>query len=124
MPPPSKSRSQSARKTNSSYFLKLFSKYVSIEYAKSLIFDPTKLPIVAAGILLLELILNVLIVQRAKYTEIDWIAYMQECEGFLNGTTNYALLRGSIEIYLSTLRSPNITSFFSMPIFRFHFIFR
>lgn len=27
-------------------------------------------------------------------TEIDWIAYMQEVEGFLNGTLNYTLLKG------------------------------
>ena len=29
-----------------------------------------------------------------NYTEIDWIAYMQEVEGFANGTTDYALLKG------------------------------
>jgi alpha-1,3-mannosyltransferase len=29
-----------------------------------------------------------------KDTEIDWIAYMQEVEGFLNGTFNYYELRG------------------------------
>lgn len=94
MPPPSRNRNQNVKKTKSNYFTKFYNKYVSIEYAKLLIFDPTKLPIVAAGILLLELILNILIVQRIKYTEIDWVAYMQECEGFLNGTTNYAVLRG------------------------------
>ena len=27
-------------------------------------------------------------------TEIDWIAYMQEVEGFLNGTWDYVELRG------------------------------
>lgn len=27
-------------------------------------------------------------------TEIDWRAYMQEVEGALNGTTDYALLKG------------------------------
>ena len=27
-------------------------------------------------------------------TEIDWVAYMQEVEGFLNGSWNYTGLRG------------------------------
>ncbi|GJQ78111.1 hypothetical protein Trydic_g2449 [Trypoxylus dichotomus] len=31
---------------------------------------------------------------RVKYTEIDWIAYMQEVEGFLNGTLDYKYLKG------------------------------
>lgn len=68
--------------------------YCNWKFIKDLLFDPAKLPIVSIGILLVELVLNVFIVQRVKYTEIDWIAYMQECEGFLNGTTNYALLKG------------------------------
>ena len=29
-----------------------------------------------------------------KYTEIDWIAYMQEVEGVKNGTYDYSLLKG------------------------------
>lgn len=45
-------------------------------------------------ILLAELVLNVFIVLSVNYTEIDWVAYMQECEGFLNGTTDYSQLRG------------------------------
>lgn len=52
------------------------------------------MPIVGILILLGELIVNILVIQNVPYTEIDWIAYMQECEGFLNGTTNYALLKG------------------------------
>ena len=27
-------------------------------------------------------------------TEIDWVAYMQEVEGVLNGTWNYSQLKG------------------------------
>lgn len=27
-------------------------------------------------------------------TEIDWVAYMQEVEGFVNGTYDYAQLKG------------------------------
>lgn len=69
--------------------------YFNVNFVKSLIFDPAQLPIVSCAILVTELVLNVLIVQRVNYTEIDWIAYMQQCEGFLNGTTNYALLKGT-----------------------------
>lgn len=71
-------------------------KYCTTAYVKSLIIEPAKLPIVSCAIIICELILNIFIVQRVRYTEIDWIAYMQECEGFLNGTTNYALLKGTI----------------------------
>lgn len=77
-------------------YVKAFQKeYLNIDYAKSLLFDPARMPIVSVGILLIELILNVFVVQHVKYTEIDWIAYMQECEGFLNGTTNYSQLKGA-----------------------------
>lgn len=72
--------------------------YVNVKYAKSLLFDPAKLPIVSVGIIAIELILNIFIVQRVKYTEIDWTAYMQQCDGFLNGTTNYSHLKGNIGI--------------------------
>jgi alpha-1,3-mannosyltransferase len=74
--------------------LNFLKQYATVDFVKSLIFDPSKLHITAVLILIGELILNVLVVNRVNYTEIDWIAYMQECEGFLNGTTNYAELRG------------------------------
>ena len=45
-------------------------------------------------VLLLEAVLNYLIIQRVPYTEIDWKAYMQEVDGFLNGEWNYDYLRG------------------------------
>lgn len=72
--------------------LQAMSKYLTIDYIRSSIFDPAKLPIYP--ILLAEIVLNIFIIQRVKYTEIDWIAYMQECEGFLNGTTDYSQLKG------------------------------
>ncbi|CAD7013871.1 unnamed protein product [Ceratitis capitata] len=75
-------------------FKSFLRKYLSIEYVKFLIFNPAALPVVSVLILLAELLLNVLVIWRVPYTEIDWIAYMQECEGFLNGTLNYSLLKG------------------------------
>lgn len=69
-------------------------KYLKWEKFKSLFLDPTYLTFVAVVILILELFVNVLVVERVPYTEIDWKAYMQECEGFLNGTLDYSELKG------------------------------
>ena len=33
-------------------------------------------------------------VSRDTDTEIDWVAYMQEVEGFINGTWDYEELKG------------------------------
>lgn len=96
MAPPGKNR-QTMRKDNSNVIQKFIRKYVNYDYAHSLVFDPSKLPIVSVGILLIELVLNVFVVRNFRYTEIDWGAYMQEVEGVLNGTTNYALLKGILK---------------------------
>jgi len=47
-----------------------------------------------SGLFLLEIFLNIFIIEKTKYTEIDWIAYMQEVEGVVNGTYNYYELKG------------------------------
>ena len=44
--------------------------------------------------LLLDFILTIIIIVKVRYTEIDWIAYMQEVEGYLQGVRNYSLLQG------------------------------
>ncbi|XP_037044698.1 lethal(2)neighbour of tid protein 2 [Bradysia coprophila] len=89
-----KTRTNSRTKNQTNKLRQFYSKYVNLEYAKSLLFDASQLHIVSIGILFVELVLNVLVVQKAGYTEIDWKAYMQECEGFLNGTTDYGQLKG------------------------------
>lgn len=93
-------------KDQSNKLHQFYTKYVNLDYAKSLLFDVSQSHIVSIGILIVELILNVLVVQNTRYTEIDWKAYMQECEGFLNGTTDYASLKGNYNflVYLSTFR--------------------
>lgn len=63
-------------------------------FFKGLIINPGQLPYVAFLLIIAELIINILVVERVPYTEIDWKAYMQECEGFLNGTLDYSKLRG------------------------------
>ena len=54
-----------------------------------------KRPVFVIPVLLIaDLVLTALIVRYVSYTEIDWIAYMQEVEGFLSGERNYTLLEG------------------------------
>ncbi|KAF7399784.1 hypothetical protein HZH68_008376 [Vespula germanica] len=60
----------------------------------SLLTDPRKIVITTKLFILLEMLLNVFIIEKVPYTEIDWKAYMQEVEGFLNGTLDYSKLRG------------------------------
>lgn len=89
----------SARKPQKKGLLKeITSKYLTVNFIKSLIFDPAKLEWVSYLILAAELFLNIVIVLEIKYTEIDWVAYMQEVEGFLNGTTDYSQLRGKLQL--------------------------
>lgn len=73
-------------------------KYANADYLKKLIFDPQYVSFTCWALLLIETILNVFIIERVKYTEIDWIAYMQEVEGFLNGTLDYKELKGDHEM--------------------------
>lgn len=60
----------------------------------SFLTDPKKLSSITTFFILAEIIVNILIIEKVSYTEIDWRAYMQEVEGFLNGTTDYSKLRG------------------------------
>lgn len=41
-----------------------------------------------------EIGINVWVIQKVAYTEIDWKAYMDEVEGVLNGTYDYTQLKG------------------------------
>ncbi|XP_065890358.1 dol-P-Man:Man(5)GlcNAc(2)-PP-Dol alpha-1,3-mannosyltransferase-like [Dysidea avara] len=56
--------------------------------------NPKHFAVLGSLFLLAELAINYFIINFVKYTEIDWIAYMQEVEGFLNGTWDYVELRG------------------------------
>lgn len=93
-PPKPKQRKPHRESSSGGMLQQIYHKYVNLDFVKFLIFDPAALPIVSVLIIIAEFVVNVLVINRVPYTEIDWIAYMQECEGFLNGTTNYAQLRG------------------------------
>jgi alpha-1,3-mannosyltransferase len=53
-----------------------------------------KLENVVPWLLAFEVAASVAIVYRVGYTEIDWVAYMQEVEGFLGGERDYRKLKG------------------------------
>ena len=65
-----------------------------LELCRCLIFDPEFSGWAALALLAAECVLNAVVILRVPYTEIDWVAYMQEVEGVRNGTYDYALLRG------------------------------
>jgi alpha-1,3-mannosyltransferase len=71
-----------------------YDKYFTKQFLYSLVFDPQSMALVACCLLLAEVVVNILVIQQVKYTEIDWLAYMQEVEGVLNGTFDYTLLKG------------------------------
>lgn len=80
MPPP---RSRSSK-----------SKFFNVDFVKELLFDPNRSKFVIVGLFIVEIFLNVFIIKKINYTEIDWIAYMQEVEGVVNGTFDYSELKG------------------------------
>ena len=63
-------------------------------FLHSLLFHPSSFTLLSPLLLLLELLLNLAIIHRVAYTEIDWTAYMQEVSGFLHGQLDYTQLRG------------------------------
>lgn len=56
--------------------------------------DPGIVYLVVPFLLIFEFVVNMTVISKVPYTEIDWKAYMQEVEGVLNGTFDYAQLKG------------------------------
>ncbi|KAL5013721.1 hypothetical protein ScPMuIL_007991 [Solemya velum] len=66
----------------------------SIQFWTKFALDPS-LPIPLMVVLFVaEMLVNYIVIQRIKYTEIDWVAYMQEVGGVVNGTYDYSQLKG------------------------------
>ncbi|NXD27938.1 ALG3 mannosyltransferase, partial [Spelaeornis formosus] len=61
---------------------------------RAALLEPRYTPLVAACLCLAEGGVNLWVIRRVPYTEIDWKAYMQEVEGFANGTLDYSRLQG------------------------------
>eukprot|EP01134_Creolimax_fragrantissima_P002779 CFRG2779T1 len=60
----------------------------------TLLLDPKYTTYIALFVILCEIPLNIAIIHLRNYTEIDWIAYMQEVEGVANGEYDYSKLKG------------------------------
>ncbi|XP_052660364.1 dol-P-Man:Man(5)GlcNAc(2)-PP-Dol alpha-1,3-mannosyltransferase isoform X1 [Harpia harpyja] len=61
---------------------------------RAALLEPSYTPLVAACLCLAEGGVNLWVIRRVPYTEIDWKAYMEEVEGFANGTLDYTQLKG------------------------------
>lgn len=59
-----------------------------------ILFKPRFTVPVAACLWVAEICVNLLVIHRVPYTEIDWRAYMDEVEGVINGTYDYTQLKG------------------------------
>eukprot|EP00795_Rhopilema_esculentum_P006638 gene6638-12179_t len=66
-----------------------------LNITKDVLFEPKLAWILACCLLFAEIFVNIIVIRNVKYTEIDWEAYMEEVEGFLNGTYDYYQLKGS-----------------------------
>lgn len=92
---PIRDESTTARVKRIAGLLLSFNSYVkAFHFFRKNISDPRTLPYYSIVIILVEILLNVYVVNKVRYTEIDWKAYMQEVEGVLNGTFDYSKLKG------------------------------
>jgi len=104
MPPPNRTRPPVKSKTSSWWkrSWKQLKTFISASPSPSqiyhigieLLMDPRRCLPLMLLLVFAEIVINSIIVLRVPYTEIDWKAYMQEVEGFWNGTTDYELLKG------------------------------
>ncbi|XP_003373985.1 lethal(2)neighbour of tid protein [Trichinella spiralis] len=65
-----------------------------VELIQNFMLDTKYRPKIAVALFVFEFVLCLWIVTTVPYTEIDWLAYMQQVEGFINGTFDYTLLKG------------------------------
>ncbi|XP_033764355.1 dol-P-Man:Man(5)GlcNAc(2)-PP-Dol alpha-1,3-mannosyltransferase-like [Pecten maximus] len=73
---------------------KRFREIFSLQYWTKFVFDPGHSFLAMICLLAAEVVINLLVIQRIKYTEIDWVAYMQEVGGVVNGSYDYTTLKG------------------------------
>ncbi|KAK7093746.1 hypothetical protein V1264_007441 [Littorina saxatilis] len=67
---------------------------LSPSYWMRFIFDPMHSLPALLLLFIAELAVSIFVIWKIKYTEIDWVAYMQEVEGVVNGTYDYMELKG------------------------------
>ncbi|CAG5896774.1 unnamed protein product [Menidia menidia] len=73
----------------------LWGKLQTLWQEKHLALFKTEYTLLVVSVLwFLEIGINVWVIQKVAYTEIDWKAYMDEVEGVINGTYDYTQLKG------------------------------
>lgn len=82
------------RKSWKTTLVNYFNTYCNKQFAYKFFTDPNYIAYVGWILIFIEIFLNIIIIERVKYTEIDWVAYMQQCGEFLNGTLDYTKLKG------------------------------
>ena len=87
MPPPrrkSKTRGPPVRKASSASYVSSLLKTLNYTFVHKLIFSPSHSWVAAICLIVIEFFINIFVIQTVKYTEIDWVAYMQVRASFLN----------------------------------------
>ncbi|KAF7662721.1 hypothetical protein LDENG_00227580 [Lucifuga dentata] len=70
-------------------------KFHALWHEKHLVLFKTEYTLLVVSVLwFLEIGINIWVIQKVAYTEIDWKAYMDEVEGVINGTYDYTQLKG------------------------------
>ncbi|KAI7963089.1 hypothetical protein MJO28_001183 [Puccinia striiformis f. sp. tritici] len=64
------------------------------KYFQRIFFTKEYYDSIAGLVLFSEVVLNTAIIKYVRYTEIDWVAYMQQIRGYSLGERNYLKLRG------------------------------
>ncbi|PWA25174.1 hypothetical protein CCH79_00005241 [Gambusia affinis] len=73
----------------------LWGKLHTLWQDKHLVLFKTEHTLLVVSVLwILEIGINLWVIQKVAYTEIDWKAYMDEVEGVINGTYDYTQLKG------------------------------
>jgi len=75
-------------------FTKKLKTFLKPENLWDLWVNPDQCFYMAVALFISEIFINFFVIAKVNYTEIDWIAYMQEVEGVKNGTYDYSLLEG------------------------------
>ncbi len=97
MPPPQPRSSNKNLSSSSKFYVRFklqVKQFLHLSFYKNLLINPNKSIFIMSGLFLLEIFLNIFIIKKTNYTEIDWKAYMQEVEGVVNGTYDYYKLKG------------------------------
>ncbi|EFP77390.2 uncharacterized protein PGTG_03346 [Puccinia graminis f. sp. tritici CRL 75-36-700-3] len=66
----------------------------TLKYCRRILVSKEQYDLIAGLVLLSELVLNTAIIKYVRYTEIDWIAYMQQIRSYSLGERNYLKLKG------------------------------